>query len=38
MADPDFWNDRIARESVIAEANSLKRWTEPWKSALQQGR
>lgn len=31
MADPAFWNDADAAREVIAEANSLKGWTEPWK-------
>ena len=30
MADPDFWNDADRARELIAEANSLKRWTEPW--------
>ena len=31
MSDPAFWNDAEAARTVIAEANSLKAWTEPWK-------
>jgi peptide chain release factor 2 len=30
MADPGFWNDAETARGVIAEANSLKAWTEPW--------
>ncbi len=30
MAEPDFWNDADRARGVIAEANSLKAWTEPW--------
>ena len=30
MGDPAFWNDAEAARTVIAEANSLKAWTEPW--------
>ena len=31
MADPAFWNDSDRAREVIAEANSLKAWTEPWQ-------
>jgi peptide chain release factor 2 len=31
MAEPDFWNDSEAARAVIAEANSLKAWTDPWE-------
>jgi peptide chain release factor 2 len=31
MSDPGFWNDADAAREVIAEANSLKAWTAPWK-------
>jgi peptide chain release factor 2 len=31
MADPGFWNDTDAAREVIAEANRIKEWTEPWK-------
>ena len=31
MAQPDFWNDADAAREVIAEANSLKAWSEPWR-------
>jgi peptide chain release factor 2 len=31
MADPAFWNDAEGAREVIAEANSLKGWTDPWK-------
>ena len=31
MADPSFWNDADGAREVIAEANSLKAWTDPWK-------
>jgi peptide chain release factor 2 len=30
MADPDFWNDAEHAREVIAEANALKAWTDPW--------
>ena len=30
MADPGFWNDADRAREVIAEANSLKAWTDPW--------
>jgi peptide chain release factor 2 len=30
MADPSFWNDQDTARDVIAEANGLKSWTEPW--------
>jgi len=30
MSDPGFWNDAEGARTVIAEANSLKAWTEPW--------
>jgi len=30
MSEPDFWNDAEKARAFIAEANSLKRWTEPW--------
>jgi peptide chain release factor 2 len=30
MADPDFWNDAEQAREVIAEANALKSWTDPW--------
>jgi peptide chain release factor 2 len=31
MGEPDFWNDADRAREFIAEANSLKAWTEPWK-------
>ena len=31
MSDPAFWNDADGAREVIAEANSLKAWTDPWK-------
>jgi peptide chain release factor 2 len=31
MADPAFWNDAESAREVIAEANALKAWTDPWK-------
>lgn len=31
MSQPEFWNDSDAARAVIAEANTLKAWTEPWK-------
>ena len=30
MAAPEFWNDQERAQEVIAEANRLKGWTEPW--------
>jgi len=30
MADPAFWNDAESARTVIAEANSIKQWTDPW--------
>ncbi len=30
MADPAFWNDAEKAREVIAEANAVKAWTEPW--------
>jgi len=30
MADPAFWNDAEKAREVIAEANGVKAWTEPW--------
>jgi peptide chain release factor 2 len=30
MADPSFWNDAEAARAVIADANQLKLWTDPW--------
>jgi peptide chain release factor 2 len=30
MAEPGFWNDQDAAREVIAEANQLKGWVEPW--------
>jgi peptide chain release factor 2 len=30
MADPSFWNDSERAREVIAEANALKGWTDPW--------
>jgi peptide chain release factor 2 len=37
MADGSFWNDQEAAREVIAEANALKAWTEPWHRLRQQG-
>lgn len=31
MEDPEFWNDNIKAQEVIAEANELKAWTVPHK-------
>ena len=31
MANPSFWNDGEMARDVIAEANLLKGWTEPWQ-------
>jgi peptide chain release factor 2 len=30
MADPAFWNDAERAREVIAEANAVKAWTDPW--------
>src|SRR5687767_12436138 len=30
MSDPGFWNDADAARTVIAEANTLKAWVEPF--------
>jgi len=30
MSEPSFWNDQEKARATIAEANDLKRWTEPW--------
>jgi peptide chain release factor 2 len=30
MSDPAFWNDAEKAREVIAEANEVKAWTEPW--------
>ena len=30
MADPAFWNDAEQARQVIAEANAVKGWTDPW--------
>ncbi|CAN5231107.1 peptide chain release factor 2 [soil metagenome] len=32
MADPGFWDDAESARAVIAEANGLKAWTDPWVS------
>lgn len=31
MSDPEFWTDPDRAREVIAEANDLKAWTEPWR-------
>jgi peptide chain release factor 2 len=31
MENPSFWNDGEKAREVIAEANQLKGWTEPWQ-------
>jgi peptide chain release factor 2 len=31
MAEPEFWNDGETARSVIAESQSIKAWTDPWK-------
>jgi peptide chain release factor 2 len=31
MSDQGFWNDADAAREVIAEVNSLKAWTGPWR-------
>lgn len=33
MADPAFWDDPQTAKEIIAEANDLKRWVEPWDEA-----
>jgi peptide chain release factor 2 len=30
MGDPAFWNDAEKAREIIAEANAVKAWTEPW--------
>ena len=30
MAEPGFWDDQNAAREVIAAANELKQWVEPW--------
>lgn len=30
MGDPAFWNDADRAREVIAEANGVKAWTDPW--------
>jgi peptide chain release factor 2 len=30
MAEPGFWDAQDAARSIIAEANQLKAWVEPW--------
>jgi peptide chain release factor 2 len=30
MAQPGFWDDQNAAREVIAEANGMKQWVEPW--------
>jgi peptide chain release factor 2 len=32
MGEADFWNDADRAREVIAEANELKAWVEPWRS------
>jgi peptide chain release factor 2 len=31
MSDPAFWADQDAAREVIAESNTLKGWTDPWR-------
>jgi peptide chain release factor 2 len=31
MSEPDFWSDPERARALIAEANELKAWTEPWR-------
>jgi peptide chain release factor 2 len=31
MSEPGFWDDADRAREVIAEANDLKGWTEPWR-------
>jgi peptide chain release factor 2 len=33
MAEPGFWDDTQRARSVMAEANELKDWVEPWEGA-----
>lgn len=35
MEQPNFWDDNERAKTVIAEANSLKLWTEPWRALKQ---
>jgi peptide chain release factor 2 len=37
MTAPGFWDAQDAAREVIAEANRLKAWTEPWRALPQQG-
>jgi peptide chain release factor 2 len=32
MSEPSFWNDQEKARVTIAQANELKRWTEPWSA------
>lgn len=34
MAEADFWNDPNSAREIIAEANGLKEWVEPWDGLL----
>jgi peptide chain release factor 2 len=34
MAASDFWNDSSAAREVIAQANELKSWVEPWDELM----
>ena len=38
MASPGFWDDGDAAQAVIAEANGLKSWVEPWEGLDAKGR
>lgn len=38
MAEPGFWDSPDAARDVIAEANTLKAWTESWTALQQKGR
>ena len=31
MTEPTFWENQNAAQDVIAEANELKGWVEPWE-------
>lgn len=33
MADPAFWDDPQTAKEIVAEANDLKSWVEPWDEA-----
>ncbi len=37
MASPGFWDDGDAAQDVIAQANRLKSWVEPWEKLSAKG-